>query len=304
MSDRPTAGGADPAACAWCGAGFPTAAERAPGGLRCAACGVVTTAPWPTDAELDAAYAGFYRPESGRFSGPLDRVLALSRGRLATHLDAVAPPGPVLDVGAGDGTLVAAIRRTGREAVGLERGAPGMRDASPADLEREGTRYAAVVFWHVLEHLRDPADQLAAASRLLLPGGVVIVAVPNAASVQARLFGGDWLALDPPRHLTHLHPGALRTRAHELGLTVTKEHPLRGGQVLFGWLHGLVKRATRLDLYDAIRRAEARQEPLSTSGRAAALAAGVLLAPVAVLGVAAEVAARRSGTIYLEARKS
>jgi len=303
VRDGQTASGADPAACAWCGVGFPIGARRVPGGLRCGTCGVTTTAPWPTDAELDVAYAGFYRPESGRFSGPLDRVLALSRGRLASHVDAVAPAGPVLDVGAGDGTLVRALERVGRAATGLERGAPGMRDASPADLEQEGTRFAAVVFWHVLEHLRDPADQLAAASRLLLPGGVLIVAVPNAASLQARLFGEDWLALDPPRHLTHLHPDALRTRTHDLGLTVTREAQLRGGQVLFGWLHGLVKRVTRLDLYDAIRRPEARQDRLSAPQRALALAAGVVLAPVAALGVGVEVATRRSGTIYLEARR-
>ncbi len=308
MTDRPTASGADPTACVWCGAGFPIAAERAPGGLRCSGCGVITTTPWPTDAELDAAYAGFYRPESGRFAGPLDRVLALSRGRLASHLDATAPSGPVLDVGAGDGTLVRAVRRTGRDVLGLERGVPGgatdLRDASPTDLEREDLRYAAVVFWHVLEHLRDPADQLAAAARLLLPGGVLIVAVPNAASLQARLFGVDWLALDPPRHLTHLHPQALRTRAHELGLTVVCESQVRGGQVLFGWLHGLVKRLPgHHDLYDAIRRPEAQQDRQTPLGRLATLTLGILVLPVALLGVTVEVATRRSGTIYLELRR-
>ncbi|PTL59923.1 hypothetical protein C7Y72_09830 [Paraconexibacter algicola] len=294
---------ADPTACAWCGVGFPIGARRVPGGLRCEACGVVTTAPWPTDDELDAAYAGFYRPESGRFSGPLDRLLALSRGRLATHLDAVAPVGPVLDVGAGDGTLVRAIRRTGRDAIGLERARPDMRDAAPSDLEAEDTRYAAVVFWHVLEHLRDPADQLAAAARLLRPGGILVVAVPNAASLQARLFGHDWLALDLPRHLTHLHPRALETRAHELSLTVLRRSQLRGGQVLFGWIHGLTRRLTGLDLYDAIRRAEAQQTPHTGPRRALTLLAGTALAPLALLGVAVEVATRRSGTIYLELQR-
>lgn len=302
----PSAAGQDPAACAWCGAAFPAAATPAPGGLRCRACGVTTTAPWPTDAQLEAAYAGFYRPDSGRFSGPLDRVLKASRSRLAAHLDKVAPPGPVLDVGAGDGTLVDAIRATGREALGLERGGarPDLRDAAPSDLLRdEDTRYSAVVFWHVLEHLRDPGEQLAAARRLLRPGGVLIVAVPNAASLQARLFGERWLALDLPRHLTHLTPAALRTRLTDLGLTVTRTSQLRGGQVLFGWLHGLVAQLpSHPDLYDAIRRPAARRRPLSPVARAAVLLAGAAVAPLALLAVGVEVAARRSGTIYLEAR--
>ena len=38
----------------------------------------------------------------------------------------------------------------------------------------------------------------------------------------------------------------------------------RGGQALFGWLHGLVGSLPgRPDLYDAIRRPEARSRPLS-----------------------------------------
>lgn len=299
--------GAPPSACAWCGAAFPAAATPAPGGLRCAACGVTTTSPWPTDAELAAAYAGFYRPASGRFSGPLDRVLRAGRSRLAARLHAIAPPGPVLDVGAGDGTLVDALRATGREAVGLEPygSRADLVAAQPTDLVERGEagRYAAVVFWHVLEHLRDPAPQLAAAARLLAPGGVLVIAVPNAASLQARLFGDDWLALDPPRHLTHLHPGALRSRLGDLGLTVARTSQLRGGQVLFGWLHGLVKRLPgHRDLYDAIRRPEAQQERLAGGARLRTLAAGALVAPVALLGVAVEVTTRRSGTVYLEAR--
>src|SRR3954470_21581390 len=88
------------AECAWCGAPLP--ATAAPGRAWCERCGVATTRPWPSDAELEQAYAGFYRPDSGRFSGPGDALLRRSRGTLARRLDRIAPPGPVLDVGAGD----------------------------------------------------------------------------------------------------------------------------------------------------------------------------------------------------------
>ena len=66
---------------------------------------------------------------------------------------------------------------------------------------------------------------------------------------------------------------------------------LRGGQVLFGWLHGLVGLLPgRPDLYDAIRRPEARRRPLGPRRRAVTLAAGVLLTPAAAAASAAEVA--------------
>ena len=163
-------------ACAWCGtalsavsagdrdispaAGPPACAWRV---ARCAACGAGTTQPWPTPAELDAAYPEAYRPAAGRFGGPADPLLALTRGRLARRIEAIAPPGPVLDVGAGDGSLLRALR--GREVLGLERKPDPaadvpLRDARVADLPGG---WAAIVMWHALEPRREPAAELAAA---------------------------------------------------------------------------------------------------------------------------------------------
>jgi len=295
---------AAPAACAWCATPFGPGASRLSGRIRCDRCGAATTHPWPSPAELDAAYGGWYRPAAGRFAGPGDAVLGRTRARLAGRLAALAPPGPVLDVGAGDGALVRALRAAGREAIGLERGAPGAAEVASADVEGVGGEWAAVVFWHSLEHLPRPAAALAHAAALLAPGGVLVVAVPNAASLQARAFGDRWFGLDLPRHLVHLPAPALTRRLTELGLTVERVSHGRGGQILFGWLHGLVGALPgHPDLYDAIRRAEARRRPLSRAARRRALGAAVALAPVAAAGAAAEVAARRGGTVYLEARR-
>jgi SAM-dependent methyltransferase len=278
--------------CRWCGAGFDDRATHLAGRVRCGSCGVTTTHPWPSPEELDAAYAGWYRPESGRFAGPGDRILRRSRATLAARIDRLAPPGPVLDVGSGDGTLVRALQARGREAEGIERGDRGL-DAHPGP-------YAAVVFWHSLEHLPDAPAALEHAADALQSGGLLVVSVPNAASAQARRFGDEWFGLDLPRHLFHLDPKAVASRCQELGLVVTDVSFTRGGQVLFGWLHGLVGRSG-LDLYDAIRRPEARRSPMSDSERARALALGVAWAPVAAPLAAAEMAAHRAGTFVLEA---
>ena len=63
--------------------------------------------------------------------------------------------------------------------------------------------------FHVLEHLIDPGMALAYARELLLPGGSLILQVPNAASYQARLFGARWYGLDVPRHLINFTPKSL-----------------------------------------------------------------------------------------------
>jgi SAM-dependent methyltransferase len=306
-STTPAAPTVEPGRCAWCGAPLGDAARPneggAPWGRRvCASCGAATTAPWPTPAELELAYAT-YRPDEGRFDWLGDAVLRRTRARLADRIQEVAPPGPVLDVGAGDGTLLDALHARGREAIGLERDSrrADVREAGVGEVEGD---WAAIVFWHSLEHLPAPADAIASAAQRLRPDGVLFVAVPNGASLQARAFGERWFHLDLPRHLVHLSAGALTGRLRSLGLNVTRVSHWRGGQLLFGWLHGLVGSLPgRPDLYDAIRRPAARSAPLSPGRRALTLAAGVALFPVAAVATVAEVALRRGGTVYVEARR-
>jgi SAM-dependent methyltransferase len=290
--------------CAWCGSSLTEGAQRARGRVSCPACGAATTDPWPSPQTLASAYAR-YRPAGGRFGGPGDAFLRRSRATLARRIDRTAPPGAVLDVGAGEGTLLDALHARGREAIGLELDStrPDVRAADIEDLEESG--FAAIVFWHTLEHLPRPGAALTRAADLLAPGGLLVVAVPNTESLQARAFGDRWLALDLPRHLVHLPASTLLQRLDELGLEVTRTSHLRGGQVAFGWVHGLVGGLPGTpDLYEAIRRPEARTEPISPGRRAYALGAAVALAPVAVAAAGAEAAVGRGGSLYVEARRA
>jgi hypothetical protein len=122
--------------------------------------------------------------------------------------------------------------------------------------------------------------------------------------VQARVFGDRWLALDLPRHLVHIPSKALIQRLKRLSLRVERISYWRGGQVVFGWLHGLVGTLPgHPDLYDAIRRPQARSRKSSGWRPAMTIAAGALLAPLAVLAAAVEVALGQGGTVYVEARR-
>ena len=210
----------------------------------------------------------------------------------------------MLDVGAGDGALIDALRALGRDATGLERD-PERADLESRDIADVDGEWAAVVFWHSLEHLRAPGPALRRAAELLQAGGVLVIALPNSGSLQARLFGDRWLALDLPRHLVHVPAATLLQTIGELGLRVERVSHWRGGQVVFGWLHGLVGSLPgRPDLYDAIRRPPARMSRLAGSARVATLAAAAVLLPLALAGTAAELVARRGGSIYVEARRA
>lgn len=303
-----------PTRCIWCGAELADG-EWLDGRTRCRRCGSATTDPWPTEAELEAAYGGWYRPKSERWEAPNeggrrfslagDAILNRTRGALADRLDRVAPAGPVLDVGAGEGTLVDALRARGREATGLERGSAraDFLDAAIEQVDGDGA-WAAVVLWHALEHLPRPGAAIAAAARLLQPGGVIAIAVPNNASLQARAFGDGWLHLDLPRHLVHLTDRSLRRGLEDAGFTVERSSYMRGGQIVVGWLDGLVGLLPGgLDLYMALRLPEARERRLSPLRRGLSIAAGVVLLPAAAAAAAAELLLRRGGTVYVEARR-
>src|SRR5262249_61499314 len=108
---------------------------------------------------------------------------------------------------AGDGTLVDASGRRGRDAVGLEPHASGphIRNAEVEDVDGS---WSAVIFWHSLEHLRRPARALSHAAALLSPGGTLVIAVPNATSLQARVFRHPPLRPALPPHPLHLSPPA------------------------------------------------------------------------------------------------
>jgi SAM-dependent methyltransferase len=213
--------------------------------------------------------------------------------------------GPVLDVGAGDGALLRALRARGRKAIGLERVAGDGIVAGTIETFDDGVgEWAAVVFWHSLEHLRDPATAVDRAAALLAPGGVLAIAVPNLSSWQARCFGDRWFHLDLPRHLIHLPASALEAGVRARGFTIERTSYWRGGQILFGWLHGVVGLFPgRPDLYSAIRRHDAQDVRIVGRRRVAVLAGATAVVPVAGAMAVAEIGAHAGGTVYLEARK-
>jgi SAM-dependent methyltransferase len=288
--------------CAWCGRALDAHVSSGIGRRLCE-CGTATTSPWPSDAELEVAYERHYRPPGGRFLGPGDRLLRHTRGRLAKRLNEIAPPGPVLDVGAGDGSLLDALHREGREGTGLERHSD-RPDVLDVDIEQAGWGWAAIVMWHSLEHLRAPAVALTYAAQALRTDGILVLALPNTASLQARIFGDRWLALDLPRHLTHLPARLVLAHLNMLGLSIERVSHWRGGQVFFGWLHGLVGLLpSHPNLYDAIRRPGARAQELGRFRLVGLYVAALVLAPFALAGAAGEVVSRHGGTIYIEARR-
>jgi SAM-dependent methyltransferase len=76
--------------------------------------------------------------------------------------------------------------------------------------------------FHVVEHLHDPVNYLRSARDLLLPGGRLIVQVPNASCWQFLMFGDHWNGVDVPRHLVNYRQRDIENLLEYCGLEVVR----------------------------------------------------------------------------------
>src|SRR5690606_21895187 len=67
----------------------------------------------------------------------------------------------------------------------------------------ENESFDVITLWHVLEHMENLNEVVAKIKSILKPDGVMILALPNHNSHDARKYKGYWAAYDVPRHLWH-----------------------------------------------------------------------------------------------------
>src|SRR5439155_6222187 len=103
------------------------------------------------------------------------------------------------------------------------------------DALRARTRFDLVILFQALEHLAEPMATLRRTPALLQPGGVMVVAVPNCDSWQARIFGRAWFHLDVPRHQHHFSPRTLRFALETVGLRVVRTRFVSFEHDPYGW---------------------------------------------------------------------
>jgi 2-polyprenyl-3-methyl-5-hydroxy-6-metoxy-1,4-benzoquinol methylase len=287
---------------------------------RCAACELAQTVPAPSATELDRYYPKGYHSTTKRYRGGMDRVLSLvHRGRIRAIERLLGGTGSVVDIGCGPGVLLDQMRARGWRVRGTERSPAAAEQARRVfhldvraqtvdDLVAEGATFDAVVLWHVAEHLHTPADTVRGIARLLRPGGILLIAVPNFASPEARAGRAGWFHLDVPRHLVHFTPSTLDAMLAAAGFEQVKVTHLVPEYDLFSFVQTIENRLGLPPnlLYDVLRRSEARLR----QRRAGPLAAGLALALAVPLSIAAGLmtplaaALGRSATIAVYAVRS
>lgn len=184
---------------------------------ECTECGHIFQNPALSTAGLDYYYDNFYdgvgREQwqtifSSRNSIERDR----SRVRAVTRF---TEPRAWLDVGTGYGYLCLVARQQLPETTfdGLDMG-ESIEEAQRRGWVDTGHRglfldlagrlpqsYDVVSMHHYLEHTREPLQELAAATKILNPGGCLMIEVPDPATPWARHLGPLWFPWAQPQHL-------------------------------------------------------------------------------------------------------
>lgn len=130
--------------------------------------------------------------------------------------------GVVLDIGAGVGDLVKSLQENGVEARGFEPSEKARLFAKEKGIDLHSNldsfelqKFDLISMYHVLEHVPDVQQQKQEILRLLKPKGVLILALPNYESYDARFYGKFWAGYDVPRHLFHFNKKAVESLFQE-----------------------------------------------------------------------------------------
>jgi SAM-dependent methyltransferase len=206
---------------------------------KCRGCGFVFAAPRPSAEELDRFYTSTYFAKDhqlnlgyANYRGVAEenarRMWREFQDLLGTRK---ATPQRVLDVGCATGGFLAEAKAAGWDGVGVEfsefaievaRKEFGLTvfkgDVFHPELVEDS--FGLVTMWHVLEHVLDPLATLAQAKKLLAPGGLLFIELPNWSSVGRRARGVRWSQLKPPEHINFFTPTTLAAAASRAGWRV------------------------------------------------------------------------------------
>lgn len=142
--------------------------------------------------------------------------------------------GTLLDIGAGTGDFLSVAQNDGWSVSGMEPSEKAKAIAHKKGVSLaentsgfENHSFDVITMWHVLEHVYDLEAQIIELKRLLKPDGIIIIAVPNFNSFDAKYYKEFWAAFDVPRHLWHFSKTAIKELFSREGLMLKEVLPMK-----------------------------------------------------------------------------
>jgi len=189
--------------------------------VACESCGFKFTTPRPNESELgkyykSEEYVSHSNTKKGFINSTYQSVRKYTLLKKLQLISSYYKTGKILDIGCGTGEFLNTCKNAKWETFGIEPdddarnmainmyGLTVLPEASLKNFPDE--TFDVISMWHVLEHVPKLNERVEELRRLLKPNGIIIIAVPNCNSLDAKIYKENWAAYDVPRHLYHFTP--------------------------------------------------------------------------------------------------
>jgi 2-polyprenyl-3-methyl-5-hydroxy-6-metoxy-1,4-benzoquinol methylase len=219
--------------CPLCGSGN-TTPERVVAGYgleKCRECSMVFMNPRCTSAHLDEIYT--VRDEASMidlYSKIASTSVLGEYDDKLEKLEKLAPQkGRLLDYACAAGYFYEKAQHRGWDAYGYDiglwaakaankRGLSNMFVGPSLDGQFPDNHFDVVYAAQAFEHLLNPGETLDALLRLLKPGGIMFIDVPNYNTLPIRFNKDDFMLNEPPQHINYFAPSTLEKLISDAGL--------------------------------------------------------------------------------------
>ena len=136
--------------------------------------------------------------------------------------------GSLLDFGCGEGYFLKQMNNKGYNSYGVDpfRNKSKKISHSIFDEELSDVGFKTITAWHSIEHVHDLEKTIMRFHDVLSENGLVVVAVPNYNSYDAKYYKHLWAGYDTPRHLWHFNKTGLRKVFERNKFIFQSEYPL------------------------------------------------------------------------------
>lgn len=142
----------------------------------------------------------------------------------------------ILDYGCGVGDYLEFMQKNGYDVLGMEPNEAARKIAQTKigqskviskELKNINEKFDVITLWHVLEHIPNLNEIIGELKNHLTANGVLIIAVPNHQSYDAKYYGKYWAAYDVPRHLWHFSDKSMSNLLSNFGMKIEKISPMK-----------------------------------------------------------------------------
>ncbi|GCD78295.1 methyltransferase [Thermaurantimonas aggregans] len=215
---------------------------------QCATCGLIKTHPLVSKEQI-GLYYNLAQYDSHKNSGAkslFDYVYKLIqkvnhrskwnaiKSALKQSFDRSSDKVSILDYGCGNGAFLQFVSEKFQRVRGVEFApemiaycnAKGIEVLSESEFYSTIDCYEVITLFHVFEHLYEPERYLKHFNKHLKKNGILLIAVPNPESYDAKYYSSDWAAWDVPIHVYHFKEQTLIRLVEKYGFKFRQKKPM------------------------------------------------------------------------------